>query len=91
MDKSVMVESDYLKWASARIAALEARLKEAEEVIKAGQVLVLKMHKVYNDSQYKAAFSLLYEHQGAYSGERWTNEQEDFEIRAAAWLKGGQG
>ncbi len=79
----------YIKDTDAKIAALTARLQEAEAVIKSGQVLVLKMYEVYDDSQYRAAFSLLHDHQGKYSGKTWTKEQDDFTARAAAWLKGG--
>ena len=70
------------------IAALEARLKEAEAVIKSGQVLVLKMWEVYDEPQYQVAFSLLLDHQGKYSGKTWSKEQDDFSSRAAEFLKG---
>lgn len=70
-----------------RIAALEAQLAEAREVIKSGQVLVLKMFEVYDEPQYRAAFSLLRDHQGKYSGKTWTKEQDDFTYRAAEFLK----
>ena len=74
----------------AHIAALEARLAEAEQVIKAGQVLVLRMFEVYDDLQYQTAFHLLADHQGRYSGKTWTKEQDDFTDRAAAFLAGGE-
>lgn len=73
----------------ARIASLESRLREAEAVIKSGQTLVLKMYEVYDDPQYLAAFTLLHNHQGEYTGAKWTKEQDDFEASAAAFLAGG--
>jgi len=71
-----------------KITALEARLKEAEAVINSRQTLVLKMYEVYDDPQYLAAFSLLHDHQGEYTGAKWTTEQDDFTARAAEFLKG---
>jgi hypothetical protein len=68
------------------IAALEARLQEATEVIKSGQILVLKMFEVYDDPQYQAAFSLLYDHQGKYSGKKWTEEQNKFTELSSSFL-----
>lgn len=70
-----------------RIAQLEAQLAEAVEVIKCGESLVLKMHEVYDDLQYQTAFQLLADHQGNYTGKQWTNEQDEFSVRAAEFLK----
>ncbi len=69
------------------LSALRAEVEALEAAVKAGQVLVLRMYEVYEDPQYRAAFSLLHDHQGKYTGKQWTKEQDVFEALAAAALK----
>lgn len=76
-------DAEYIVSVLNNSATLTALLKEAGEALDTGQAFVLKMFEVYDDPQYLAAFSLLADHQGAYSGKTWTKEQNEFTARAA--------
>ena len=48
-----------------------------EKIVDAAEKLILRMYEVYDDPQYRAAFSLLADFQGKYSGKTWTKEQDE--------------